>query len=217
MTVARNRIEFGSARPSQSSGFTIIEVVLVIALMVALAAILWPNAVAMLEGDRLPRTGDDVRGLLVGLRQRAMEEQRTFTLTFTPGAQDFTVATDDATNTDESSQDSRGSTGSPSGLIDRNIPEFDSAELFGQHALMSRLRFESESNSTANAGNPNPTTTQPASSGNLVTIRLQPDGVCDDVTFWIVDDTGTGIRFEIRGTTGVVKVSRPLKFQSGNK
>lgn len=204
-------------------GYTLIEVLLVIALMVAVAALVWPNVTALLEGDRLPRTADDLRGLLVGLRQRAMDEGRAMTLEFQPGSGDFTVRGDpdpnapvDARMQGDTANSFTNSSNNERKDLDRATPDFDSAEVFGTHALARRLRFErdAQADALAEAAGPRPGTQLPVSNAGIV-IRFEIDGSANDAAFWLVDDTNEGIRFEVRGATGVVKVSRVLKY-NGN-
>ena len=68
----------------QPGGFTLLELLLALAVFVALAAVLWPNLNAIPEAGRLQRVADDLRGLLNGLRVRAMDESLTYRFEYQP-------------------------------------------------------------------------------------------------------------------------------------
>lgn len=201
----------------QAAGYTLIEVLLVIALMVAVAALVWPNATALIEGDRLPRTADDLRGLLVGLRQRAIDEGRSFTIEFQQGSSEFAVRADEAAPDplDDANQPqavSSTSNGPPTDW-ERATPEFDSPEVFGSHQVAAQLRFEpdAEAEAQAAASGPRPGVQAP-SQRSAISVRFEIDGSANDCAFWLVDGSNEGIRFEVRGATGVIKVARVRTF-----
>ena len=70
-----------SARPA----FTLVEVMLVLALLVVIGALIWPAVKGPFEGQRLRKAGDQVRAEWTRARTRAMKSGRTQVFQFQTG------------------------------------------------------------------------------------------------------------------------------------
>jgi len=73
-----------SRRPCAAGGFTLLELVLVIGLMVLLASFAWPALRTRFERSQLPESGDQLRSLLVLTRAQAMLDNRRYRIRFAP-------------------------------------------------------------------------------------------------------------------------------------
>ena len=60
-------------RVNARRGFTLMEVLLVMAILIAMVAMAWPALMDSLETDALRRSGDKLRSVLAGARVRAMQ------------------------------------------------------------------------------------------------------------------------------------------------
>lgn len=67
------------------SGFTLLELLLVLALMAAIAAMVWPALQRPLATQRLKRAAEQVRMHLIRARTQAINTGETFGFTFQPG------------------------------------------------------------------------------------------------------------------------------------
>ena len=84
--------ELRAIRPRQSTGrrargFTLLEILIVLALLVLLAGISWPAMHARLMHSQLPEAADRFRSLMYLARAEAMREHRRFRIRFEPGSQ----------------------------------------------------------------------------------------------------------------------------------
>src|SRR5687767_11308983 len=90
--VRSQRLPSLTLRARSDRAFTIIEMLLVMAVIVMATAIVVSNIDGVRQAYRLPRAADDLRGILVGLRARAMDEATMFEFSFEPDAAKFRVA-----------------------------------------------------------------------------------------------------------------------------
>ncbi|TMQ33677.1 MAG: prepilin-type N-terminal cleavage/methylation domain-containing protein [Planctomycetota bacterium] len=77
-------------------GYTLFEVVLVLALLVLLAAITYPSLDAMYGDSKVTAAGDMVRGAWAEAQARAMDEGRAYRFAVIPNQGNYRVAPDSA-------------------------------------------------------------------------------------------------------------------------
>jgi prepilin-type N-terminal cleavage/methylation domain-containing protein len=75
-------------------GFTLLEVVLVAALLVILAAITYPTASSMYAHEKVKAAADSVRGSMANARSRAVSEGRRYKLAVVANKGNFRIAPD---------------------------------------------------------------------------------------------------------------------------
>jgi prepilin-type N-terminal cleavage/methylation domain-containing protein len=75
-------------------GFTLLEVVLVAALLVILAAITYPTASSMFAHEKVKAAADSVRGSMANARSRAVSEGRRYKLAIVANKGNFRIAPD---------------------------------------------------------------------------------------------------------------------------
>jgi len=78
------------------AGFTLMELVLVLSLMVVAATISFPVVDSMLRPGRIAAAKDQVRGICADLRGKAMSEGRPYRFSVTDGTGQYRVEPDDA-------------------------------------------------------------------------------------------------------------------------
>ena len=199
-------------RPSRP-GFTLIEILLVMGLLVIVAAVVVPNILTIGGLGKLREQGDRVQAQLVGLRLRAIEDGRQYRLEFTPGAADYRIFANRTVRQqqEEAARRTDGAGAAADGTMPDRSAEFDAAGLVGEHKLEDGMTFGTSDAATQQAGQDflvDPLT-DAANLGSGV-ILFRPDGTATGRVFWIADKDGMGTVFEVERGTGVVKRSSPV-------
>ena len=163
--------------------FTLIEVLLVVAVIIALAAVAYPTLSAMYGDVKLKAAADDVRAAWTDARSHAIEDGRAYRFAVQPGTGKYRVAPDADGFWD-------GSGGQPD---DAEAPPFTL-----EADLPNGILFE--------AGTDLPT------AGDWSTVVVfNPDGGCSadvEVTLKEDGDDGTPIVVRVRAMTGAVTVRK---------
>lgn len=187
--------------------FTLLELLLVLAILVMLGAIAYPSLDAMYSGYRVKAAADQVRGAWATARARAVEEGRAYRFAVLPGKGNFRVAPDSADfwGGSGAAPDAASAT-SPPYVQDGALPKgvrFAGAD--GQYDL-----GDSGDDSSAPAGEVDPS--------QLVRwIVFLPDGTArtfggmgDDNIEVVLSSPGTRpVTLRLRGLTGIVTVRQP--------
>lgn len=180
-----------SVLPVPRAGYTLLELMLVMAILVVMAAIAYPTAESMYGHLRLSQAADAVRGAWAQARARAIEEGRPYRFAIVPNQGNFRIAPD--------SPEFWGSSGPTQGAGDpANGP------LLLNETLPKGLRFSAPD--------------APAASGPAQgESSLPKDGVSPDLwstrTIFLPDGTASQdveIVFGASGTMGLVMKLRAL-------
>lgn len=184
-------------------GFTLLEVLLVLAIIVLLGALSWPALSGPLAVQRLKSGADDVRIQFVQARIDAVSKGRVFQFRFMPEGDRFLVEsmpTPEAMTADvESAGSAEG--GSLDGTLQDDVPVEDGLPKgvrFAGGSVASDLRAvaalgQSTALSTTGASWSEPILFYPDGSTSTATVRLQ-------------NERGSAIEVSLRGATGVVSV-----------
>jgi prepilin-type N-terminal cleavage/methylation domain-containing protein len=165
-------------------GFTLLEVTLVMAVIVLLAAMVLPSMEAMYGDVRLSAAADQVRGRWADARTKAIEEGRPYRFATQPDGQ-YKIAPD-TTEFWSSSGDTLGG--------DSNDP--DSPPLVLEESLPQGIKFADESNSGEAGDGPWQTA-----------IKFLPDGTANaDRTITLQADGYRPVQLRVRALTGAVTV-----------
>lgn len=165
-------------------GFTILEVLLVAAVTVMLAAMAYPSIEAMYGDLRLTAAADQVRARWADARTKAIEEGRPYRFATQPDGQ-YKIAPD-------TSEFWSGSGDATAG--DAN--DSDTPPLVVEEALPQGLKFADESNSGDNDAGPWQTA-----------IKFLSDGTASaDKTITIQADGYRPVQLKVRALTGAVTV-----------
>jgi hypothetical protein len=180
------------------SAYTILEMLLVMAVIVMAASLLIASIDGVRQAYRLPRAADELRGVLAGLRARAMDEATSFEFSFEPDGNVYTVR--------RAGSDAGAKRGPPSELELESAArvEFDQDEIIGEHELPAGLSLLEAG---ANAHRPSDSAANDRNA-KRATVRFMADGSTTGLAFVLKDAAGGEVHFHVRGLTGAVKTSR---------
>jgi prepilin-type N-terminal cleavage/methylation domain-containing protein len=171
-------------RRTRRPGFTLIEILLVMAMLLVLSALAYPTLSAMYGDVRVKAAADDVRAAWADARSHAIEDGRAYRFAVQPGTGKYRVAPDADGFWD-------GSGGADAG--DGEAPAFTN-----EGSLPNGIQFD--------VGGDLPST------GEWTTVVVfNPDGGCNadtEVTLKEDDEDGTPIVVRVRAMTGAVTVRK---------
>jgi type II secretion system protein H len=165
-------------------GFTLLEVLLVVAVMVIMAAMAYPSIEAMYGDVRLSAAGDQIRGRWADARAKAIEEGRPYRFATQPDGQykiapdtsEFWSGSGDTTETDSNDTDS------PSLVVEESLPQ--------------GIKFSDESSNSSESTDSGPWQTA---------LKFLPDGTAsDDKTITLSADGYRSVQLRVRALTGAV-------------
>lgn len=179
-------------RPPRRAGYTMLEMVVVMALLVIIGSVVLPTLAGFTGNVKVKGAGDAVKARLMEARLNAMEQGRPYVFSISPDGLKMRVAPDDTVE---------GEVGAD-----------------GQEVPTSVTTEELPSDITLKVSPPQdgagPGTT---ADGNTLVITFQPDGTCaEDSAVLFVQESGvTGVVVTVRGLTGAVILSKPTAANGG--
>lgn len=178
-------------------GFTLIEMLLVLAVLVALTALGIGSLVGMDDSQRLPRLADDLRGLFAGLRVRSMESGQTHQWAYKPNTSDWLVrASGQSSAADES-------------VVPQPGPlRYDLANLLGPHRLENNVVFVPP----VQGATATPLFVSDLVEAGYLVFEFRPDGSSDDIEVALADAEGFGITLRVNGRTGKATATPPFRL-----
>ena len=187
-------------RPQRQSGYTLLELLFVLAILLLLAGMAWPRVQGLYERHQLQSATEDVRVRLTGTRFRAIDSGLIYQFRYEPGGQNYIVVPYDVvtgTSADEGTQQQ------PPTYVGR---------------LPASMRFEAPDGVAV--------TTEQMGSGGLAYIDTAgelrdtawsapilfiPDGTATDDAFDVIDEEDRFMRLSVRGLTAAVTVSQIVR------
>ena len=186
-------------RASVRGGFTLIETLLVVAVLVGLAGISFATMGNFGESQRMRRVQDDLRGLVTGLRVRAMDEGQVYQLAYRPKTGDYMVRLASVQNPAEQREPLVGPI------------RTSGAALIGAHRLEDGMLFVEVVPTNADTVVA-PTRPTDLESNGYVVHTFQPDGSTDDFVMGIVETTGFAAVVRVSGRSGRMVVEGPIQL-----
>lgn len=173
--------------------FTLLEVLLTLAVLVILASFAWPALDRLAETERLGKAADRVRARWASARASAIESGQMIVFRYTPGGNSYRV---ECLETDE------------------DTPPACLARLPLEQTLPKGIRFAPEQGGTDLLTDPLAASDLDvemlmAGSGWSAPIVFYPDGTCSDAQLELRDDRQWSVRVTLRGMTGMARASRP--------
>ena len=170
-------------RPTRRAGYTLLEMMCVIAVLVILGAVILPTLAGMFLDTRVKAAADLVRGHAAEARTRAIEDGRSYQLFVSPDGRRIRIGPDELEQPEQSSD------GQPVRVL---VLETDLPDAVTLVPIL--IGDEAQVSSSVDGWT------------KLVTYR--PDGSCREASaeFLLQEDGVTPLRVTIRGLTGMVNV-----------
>ncbi|MDA0587806.1 MAG: type II secretion system protein [Planctomycetota bacterium] len=181
-----------SERPR--SGFTLIEVLLVVAIMMTMVGLAWTPLLRSWGDHRLKAATEDVRSTLAGTRIQALENDATWQFRYEPGGNHFVRVPYQTAETEGTSV------------------------VFGRMSLILPAGMTFSENNSAGIARSEPLTALDvqglADAGELTglpwsqPILFYSDGTATEVMFQVIDDQAGEMTVSVRDLTGAVSVKQ---------
>ena len=172
-------------RATSRDGFTLLEMLLVMALITLLLAMVLPAVETIYLGTKLQGAADHLRARIAECRARAIEEGRSYQLAIAVDTPGYRLAPDTATHWDGGTPDAQEDNAVPPLVIEDQLP----------NGIVFR------------AGGPGQRVTQ----GNWTRLlTFLPDGTCEeDCSIRLELDGAEPLEVNVRGLSGAVTVGKP--------
>ena len=176
-------------RQRSQSGYTLLELVFVLAILLILAAITLPRVMGMYDRHRLQAAVEDVRAHLAGSRLRAIDTGVVYQFIYEPNGQRYFVLPLEA------------AAGTLLPALEGRLPEslrFDSTDVVQIPAM--------QLSGTSSAGTDQAGTSADGGSTWSAPILFAPDGSATEAALDVIDEENRFVRLSIRGLTAAVTV-----------
>ncbi|QGJ71089.1 Hypothetical protein PBC10988_27920 [Planctomycetales bacterium 10988] len=187
-----------SSRRFDQAGLTIWEIMLVLAIVAVMAAMAVPALEGPLATQRLRSGAETIRAAWVKARVEAMKSGEVLTFRYSPETSDFMLETfaPMSGGTNFAGLEMDATAGTSTAQPDATLPD---GITFVESETMSdaRSQYWTMQGETAEVAEAAP-------------IFFYPDGTTSTASLWLGNERGHLIRLDIRGITGVVKVSDVL-------
>jgi prepilin-type N-terminal cleavage/methylation domain-containing protein len=174
------------------SGYTLLELLLVLSILALLVGSTWSAIQAMQNDRRLKEVADQVRSQLAICRTRAIESGVVYQFQYQPGGTTFTAQPFEALDANAA----------PVDTVNGELPEGVTFATPDDEAATASFAIRT---SLAQAAN----NAKADMEGALVPILFAPDGSATDAAIEIVDESGRFVRMSIRGLTAAIFVGNP--------
>ena len=199
---------------SRRSAFTLLELLLVLALIVAIGALVWPALERPLATQRLRRAAEQVRMHLTKTRTQAILTGETFAFRFQPGKPLMRVEAVTQNEAVLESASTLGAAGTQSGAMSQGT---SSRSTIGQPAAVRAVEGQLPEDIVFYGGDVASDTrseqfaTQERMKGSVdlswsQPVLFFPDGTATAARVAVVGDRGRAVVIEVRSLTGGVKI-----------
>lgn len=219
----RHTFAYGHAKTFRS-GYTLVELLIVMAILVLIASLSWPSLRRSLEKSRLESAARDVQQELNRARTNAIKTGTGVELVYTEGSHDYSIrpvregwrsltptAFSDPGSTSQLSATSLPDDREPKPLMTGRELALPASISFantpsGQGTGGTNVESELSAARLTDAGADVDSRIQPPDVAKE-SVTFQPNGQCLDATIELVSVSGYSITVSVRGTTGVASVS----------
>jgi prepilin-type N-terminal cleavage/methylation domain-containing protein len=194
-------------RVRADSGFTLVELLLVLVLLAMMAALAWPAIERPWSKHRLRAAADRVRTEWCLARIEAIRSGKAYVFQYTLGGRSFRTQRRPEGPDDEPWAWERSETAKPAaaGLAAPEASAVRSTtKILPEHVVFGAMTINRES-AAATAG-VEPPLVAPAGGGWSDAVCFYPDGTTSNVRLVLLNDRGSRVELTLRGLTGTVIV-----------
>jgi prepilin-type N-terminal cleavage/methylation domain-containing protein len=198
------------------SGFTLVELMLVLAVLAAFAAMAWPAVSRAYESVRLKKVAEQVQAAFAHARVQAMTSGVSQVFRFEPGTNQYTIGVlqDDTAAVESDDTSTAASSGTLTVSGNSSSPMAGSSMNTGDgsggcaYQLSDGFTFsKGERVLDARAALAESETNGNQSSNDSPPIMFYPDGTASEAVVTIGNQNGRNISLSLRGLTGVSRMS----------
>jgi prepilin-type N-terminal cleavage/methylation domain-containing protein len=188
--------------PNPRRGYTLFELMLVLALLVVIGALVWPNLTGPLDNQKLRKSADLIRAELAGARNQAMRTGRIQAFRYSTGAGEYTIepwfANDDYL---ESNVQTAGLVplDQTAVMVQAKAVKLDDGIIFSGGEVEVDLRAMEASRDTIRATSVEPTAAP--------VILFYPDGSSSTARLILTNEEGYFVVIQLRGLTGIARMT----------
>ncbi len=166
--------------------FTLLELMLVMALLVIIGGLSFPLAKSMIMDARLSAAGDMVRARVADCRANAMEQGRPWRIGYLPGSQVIQLAPEDAADWDSEEKEPIKKENVMRAVLPRDVVFVENTD-------------------------PGADAAAPAGRWKIIGVYLADGSARDDATAYFGYPDTLPMRVRVRGLTGAVIVETPVE------
>ena len=199
-----------AARPQRAHGsrrgFTLIEVLIVMAILVLIAAATWPAIQKPLMRRQVQQAADSVRTKLFHARIGAMRSSHVYSFQYQPGSGSYRVSPQDQASTGQQAGDDSNASADPLSADGEHQPSED-------YNLPDGVRFMADDSPDPDvAESTSATVAQNGDGGNgwSEPVFFYPDGTTSDARLVVAGGRGYAVHIRLRGVTGNVILGNPV-------
>ena len=177
-------------RRQRRPGFTLIEMVVVVAVLVIIGGVILPTLAGMTGNTKVKASADSVKARLLEARLAAMEQGRPYVFSISPDGTQVRVAPDETVDAPQA----------PDG---GTVPDIRITETLPDDITVAKQNNASNDMNSQTADGFTPVAT------------FQPDGTCkeDSPDIEVQEGKVAGVVIRVRGLTGAVTVTKPTAQQ----
>ena len=170
-------------RQPSRPGYTLLELLLVMAILVLMAGIAYPTLAGMYRDVRVKAAADQVRGAWTEARANAIEDSEAYRFSVQPGTGKYRIAPDSPESWD-GSNGNRDENAAPAHILEDELPSSITFEVAGSEGA----------------------------SGWVTVVVFNPDGGCqDDCEITLKESDGSSpVVVRVRAMTGAISVKAKL-------
>jgi type II secretory pathway pseudopilin PulG len=183
-----------------------VEVLVVLAVLVLIAAVAWPAIQKPLVRRQVQTAADTVRSKLFHARIGAMRSSHVYTFQYQPGSGSYRFSPQDQTSAGQQADDAAQPASDPLLADGEHLPSEDCN-------LPDGVRFLADDTPDPDAAEPTSTTVaQSGDGGNGWSdpVFFYPDGTTSDARLVVASGRGYAIHIRLRGVTGNVILGSPV-------
>lgn len=194
-------------------GFTLLELLLVLALLVIVAALAVPALQGTMVNQRLRSAGDLLRSQMAKARVRAMKTGRTHAMWIEPEGARYRI---EPWMTGDEALEGNTAAAAVGGLAGGGAPASDPNLLITEEQLPEGVVFyvaETVQDNRAMLAQQSTASASGATLGDAPPIIFYPDGTTSSARVAVTDGQGLFVLVSLRGLTGIALVTDPLTEQ----